>query len=297
MISPFILPDELLSVAASLENNSEHLIAKAVVRCAGEKKITLSDCRGAMALPGLGMKGEVKVDEKWMEVVVGREVLMNQIGMDIGPEIKKIGSKLAKTSSLFIAWDGKVQGIIQLSDALRRDAISTATILKRDNIEVGILSGDSRAVVDEIGKHIGAQFAFGELMPNEKVDKVRGIHGSGKTVLMVGDGINDAPALASADVGVALGSATDLTKENADVTIIGTQLAKIPWLLTLGKKTYRIIQWNLFWAFIYNIVGIALAALGILDPVVAALAMIASSVFIIFNSRRLNSFQRLAAND
>ena len=128
-------------------------------------------------------------------------------------------------------------------------------------------------------------------MPNEKVEKIHDFHTSGKNVLMVGDGINDAPALASADVGVALGSATDLTKENADITIIGTQLAKIPWLLILGKKTYRIIQWNLFWAFVYNIIGIALAAFGLLDPIVAAFAMIVSSVFIIFNSRRLNGIR------
>jgi Cu+-exporting ATPase len=181
-----------------------------------------------------------------------------------------------------------VRGIIQLGDTLRNSAIPTAALLEQNDIEVGILSGDSRAVVDEIGTQLRARFAFGEMMPREKVQKIHDIHASGKNVLMVGDGINDAPALASADVGVALGSATDLTKENADITIIGTQLTKIPWLLRLGKKTYKIIQWNLFWAFIYNIVGIALAAFGLLDPIVAAFAMIVSSIFIIFNSRRLN---------
>jgi Cu+-exporting ATPase len=263
-------------------------MGRGVVRYAKDNGIAFSECRNAIAIPGLGMKGDVLVDGRWTKVVVGRKILMTQIGADFDADVKRISAELSKISSLFVAWEGKVRGIIQLSDTLREGAIATVELLEQRNIEVGILSGDSRAVVDEIGKQIRARFAFGEMMPNEKVQKIRDIHSSGKNVLMVGDGINDAPALASADVGVALGSATDLTKENADITIIGTQLTKIPWLLRLGKKTYKIIQWNLFWAFIYNIVGIALAAFGLLDPIVAAFAMIVSSIFIIFNSRRLN---------
>ena len=291
VISPNMSPDKLLSIAASLENNSEHLMGKAVVRHAKGKNVPLSECRSVSALPGLGVRGEVNFDGRWTEVVVGRRILMAQIGADFDADVKRDGSDLSKTSSLFVAWEGKMRGIIQLSDTLRHGAISAAELLEQNNIEVGILSGDSGAVVGEIGKQLQARFAFGELMPNEKVEKIHDFHTSGKYVLMVGDGINDAPALASADVGVALGSATDLTKENADITIIGTQLAKIPWLLILGNKTYGIIQWNLFWAFVYNIIGIALAAFGLLDPIVAAFAMIVSSVFIIFNSRRLNGIR------
>ena len=291
VISPKILPEKLLSITAALENSSEHLLGKAVVRHAKDNGIVFMKCRNALAIPGLGVKGEVFVNERWTEVVVGRKILMTQIGADFDADIEKSNPELSKVSLLFVAWDGKVGGIIQLSDTLRSSAIPAAKLLEQNNIEVGILSGDSQAVVDEIGMQLRTRFAVGELMPNEKVQKIHDIHASGKIVLMVGDGINDAPALASADVGVALGSATDLTKENADITIIGTQLAKIPWLLILGMKTYRIIQWNLFWAFIYNIVGIALAVIGLLDPIVAALAMIVSSVFIIFNSRRLNKVQ------
>ena len=288
VISPMILPEKLLSITATLENFSEHLMGRGVVRYAKDNGIAFSECRNAIAIPGLGMKGDVLVDGRWMEVVVGRKILMSQIGVDFDADVKRISLELSKTSSLFVAWGGMVRGIIQLGDTLRNSAIPTAALLEQNDIEVGILSGDSRAVVDEIGTQLRARFAFGEMMPREKVQKIHDIHASGKNVLMVGDGINDAPALASADVGVALGSATDLTKENADITIIGTQLTKIPWLLRLGKKTYKIIQWNLFWAFIYNIVGIALAAFGLLDPIVAAFAMIVSSIFIIFNSRRLN---------
>jgi len=237
------------------------------------------------------MKGEVLAEGRWTEVVAGRRILMAKAGADFGRNKMLIETGSAKTSSLFVSWDGRVRGIIHLADTLRGSAIPAVALLVQNNIDVGILSGDSRAVVEDIAEQVRSRFAFGELMPDEKVEKIRGMCASGKSVLMVGDGINDAPALASADVGVALGSATDLTKENADITIIGTHLMKIPWLLNLGKKTYRTIQWNLFWAFIYNIIGIALAAFGLLDPIVAAFAMIMSSVFIIFNSRRLKSIQ------
>ena len=277
-----------LSTVASLERNSEHLMGKAVAQYASDKEIPLAVCRNVRTLPGLGMKGEVKMDGSWREVAVGRKDLMAQVSADLRTDTNINEEAVDNRSLLFAAWDGKVQGLIQVSDTLRKDAIPTAGSLRNDRIEVGILSGDSKAVVDRIGKEVQVDFAFGELMPGEKVQKINDIRASGRKVVMVGDGINDAPALAAADVGIALGSATDLTKENADITIIGTQLAKIPWLMVLGKRTHRIIQWNLFWAFIYNIVGIALAAFGLLDPILAAFAMIISSVFIIFNSRRLN---------
>jgi len=259
-----------------------------VAQYASDKEIPLAVCRNVRTLPGLGIKGEVKMDGSWREVAVGRKDLMAQVGADLRTDTNINEEAVDNRSLLFAAWDGKVQGLIQVSDTLRKDAIPTAGSLRNDRIEVGILSGDSKAVVERIGKEVQVDFAFGELMPGEKVQKINDIRASGRKVVMVGDGINDAPALAAADVGIALGSATDLTKENADITIIGTQLAKIPWLMVLGKRTHRIIQWNLFWAFIYNIVGIALAAFGLLDPILAAFAMIISSVFIIFNSRRLN---------
>jgi len=291
VIAPEVLPEELLSITATLENSSEHLMGKAVVRYTKERCIPLTECRNAASIPGLGMKGEVLAEGRWTEVVAGRRILMAKAGADFGRNKMLIETGSAKTSSLFVSWDGRVRGIIHLADTLRGSAIPAVALLVQNNIDVGILSGDSRAVVEDIAEQVRSRFAFGELMPDEKVEKIRGMCASGKSVLMVGDGINDAPALASADVGVALGSATDLTKENADITIIGTHLMKIPWLLNLGKKAYRTIQWNLFWAFIYNIIGIALAAFGLLDPIVAAFAMIMSSVFIIFNSRRLKSIQ------
>jgi Cu+-exporting ATPase len=274
-------------MAASLENNSEHLIGKAILSYAEEKNIPTGECRDVSAIPGRGITGEVKIDGQWKKVIVGNRKLLSESGFDVNLGLSD--SAAEGTGTLFVVCGGVFHGVIHISDTLRPDAISTVATLAEKNIQVGILSGDSQAIVDSLASQLHPRFSFGELLPNEKVDKLRKLRSEGKIVMMVGDGINDAPALSTADVGVALGSATDLTKENADVTIIGTQLAKIPWLLRLGEKTYRIIQWNLFWAFIYNIAGIVLAALGFLDPIIAACAMIASSVFIIINSRRLKA--------
>lgn len=282
--------NDLIAMAASLENNSEHLIGKAILSYAEEKNIPRGECRDVSTIPGRGIRGEVRIDGHWKKVIVGNRKLVTESGSEINIELSD--SAVEGTGTLFVACDGVVHGIIHVSDTLRPDAISTAATLLEKNIQVGILSGDSQAIVDSLASQLHPHFSFGELLPNEKVDELRTLRSEGKIVMMVGDGINDAPALSTADIGVALGSATDLTKENADVTIIGTQLAKIPWLLRLGEKTYRIIQWNLFWAFIYNIAGIILAALGFLDPIIAACAMIASSVFIIINSRRLSAFHQ-----
>ena len=281
--------DEMLSIAASVEDRSEHSLGKGIVLYAKHHKIALHDVRSVTAVPGLGIKGEVRFGRKWTEVVIGNVRLMEleRIAADAGVAFR--GSTDA--TSLFVALEGCISGQISFSDSLRTDAIASARLLSDEEIDVGILSGDNQTVVDTVGNRIGARYLFGELMPAQKVEKIRELRSLGKRVLMVGDGINDAPALASADAGVALGTAADVTKENADVTIVGTQLIKIPYLLKLGKKTYRIIQWNLFWAFIYNVVGIFLAAFGLLDPIVAALAMIVSSLSIILNSRRVGRIQ------
>jgi heavy metal translocating P-type ATPase len=278
-------PVELLSIAASLECNSEHLIGKAIVKYAADEKVPLYECRTARAIPGRGLEGEIRFQGKWKKVIAGNEKLM----IDFGVTRDVVSNDSVSAGMLFVAWDGTVQGVVHISDTLRSDAISAGKMLHERGVDVGILSGDIQSIVDSIGGRINAHYSFGGLLPKEKVEKIQMLRSGGRSVLMVGDGINDAPALASADVGVALGSATDLTKENADITIIGTRLERIPWLLQLGKKTYRIIKWNLFWAFVYNIVGILLAAFGLIDPILAALAMIISSVFIIFNSRRLNN--------
>jgi P-type E1-E2 ATPase len=153
-------------------------------------------------------------------------------------------------------------------------------------METVLLSGDSIVVTKSIADAVMMRQHFGELLPKDKIDKIETLKKSGTTI-MVGDGINDAPSLAAADVGITLASATDIAKESAHVTIVGDHLDKIPWMIDYSKKTLSVIRWNLFWAFGYNGIGIVLAAAGLLQPVIAALAMIISSLVIIMNSRRL----------
>ena len=285
----------ILSVAASLEKNSEHPIGKSIVRYAEERKIPFVQTRDVVAVPGGGIRGDVYLDEKWSAAAVGNAKFIEKMQIEIplslqirsGKVLKgSISQKEAKTI-LCVAVNGKLASIIEVSDSARPDAIESATAIHNDGNEIIVLSGDTNEIVTNVGQLIKADRVLGQLMPAEKVNAIRDLQEKSKIVLMVGDGINDAPALSASDVGVALGSATDLTKEHSDVTIMGTQLTKIPLLIHLGKKTYATIRWNLFWAFIYNCIGIILAALGLLDPIIAALAMIVSSVLIIANSRRL----------
>jgi Cu+-exporting ATPase len=275
----------LIAVTASVEKGSEHLMGKAIVRYAEEKRLMLHECRDAKVTPGQGIAGEVSIGGVWKNVRVGNRAFVGD------PASHGVAGTDERATS-YVAWDGQIQGSIRLSDELRPDAISTSKGLLEQEIHVVILSGDTQANVEIAGREIGTNEAYGGLLPAQKVERIHALRSEGRTVLMAGDGINDAPALAAADVGVALGSATDLTKENADVTIIGTKLSRILFLLRLGEKTYAIIRWNLFWAFIYNIAGILLAAFGFLDPILAALAMIVSSLLIIVNSRRLNAVSR-----
>lgn len=278
------LPErELVSVAASLEADSEHLIGKAIVSYAERENIGLHKARAVRRFPGRGIRGEVFIRGRWRDVAVGSKKMIAELGA-----ANDLPDSLAgDAGTVFVTVAGRVKGSIRMSDTLRPGAISTARVLLDDGLYLGVLSGDSQEVVDVIGSQLSVRDAVGGLLPEEKVEKIRSLRSQGKRVLMVGDGTNDAPALASADVGVALGSATDLTKENADITVIGTKLGKIVWLLRHGAKTYRIIQWNLFWAFVYNIAGIILAVFGFLEPILAAFAMIISSFLITVNSRRV----------
>jgi len=271
-------PEEFVAIVASLEQNSEHPLAHAIVDCALRNAAPLRETRNVAAIPGQGLRGEVRMNGEWKEVVVGTRKLFTHEKL---PETADAG-----TTIVYAGWDGRIQGAIELRDTVRVRARETVAALHRDGFQTILLSGDG----EEATKHVAEQTAipryFARQMPAEKAARVRELKSMG-TVIMVGDGINDAPSLATADVGMTLGSATDIAKESADVTIVGDHLEKIPVLLRYARRTLGTIRWNLFWAFSYNAVGIALAVVGLLSPVVAALAMIGSSLFIIMNSRRL----------
>lgn len=269
--------DDVLSIAASIERNSNHPIGRALVRYAAERGVPLQDSRNITVLPGKGVRGEVRVNGEWKEVFAGR------------PEMFGLQEKdgLGGTR-VYIGWDGAIRGEAVLSESVRQGAREAISRLRSQTIETVILSGDSDVATKRLADAVGISTVYSQLLPHEKVRILQSLQTRGTTV-MVGDGINDAPSLAAANVGITLGSATDIARESADVTIIGDHVEKIPWLIAYSRKVLRTITWNLLWAFGYNSVGIALAVVGILQPVIAAAAMILSSVFVIANSLRLRS--------
>ncbi|MEX2088344.1 MAG: HAD-IC family P-type ATPase, partial [Bacteroidota bacterium] len=271
-------------IAASLERDSEHVLSKAIVRHAREKNLTLFESRDVRAVPGLGVTGSVLVDGSWIGVLVGTGELMEREGLEMGDAPPLTESTDA--TRVYVAWGGSVRGSLELTDTLRQNAREVIGELKGMNIQTWMLSGDSEGVTRRIGDALGIAEAFGRLLPADKLETIRRLRSSGG-LMMVGDGINDAPSLAAADVGVTLGSATDIAKESADVTIIGDHLEKIPWLIQFSRRVLSTIRWNLVWAFGYNAVGMAFAIAGLLEPILAAVAMVLSSLFIIVNSRRL----------
>ena len=274
--------EEALSIAASLEQNSEHPIGQAIVRYARKRGATLREVRNAKAFPGKGIRGDVLINGEWKEVIVGtRELFPSYTSLDdLANESHTVGTRV------YIGWNDKIRASAELSDSIRKNAVETIEQLHSRKIETALLSGDSEKVTKQLADVVGIANAYGRLFPHDKFRILQSLKSRGVTV-MVGDGINDAPSLAAADVGITLGSATDIAKESADVTIVGNHLDRIPWLISYSKKTLHTIYWNLLWAFGYNAVGIALAVVGILQPVMAAGAMVVSSVFIIGNSMRL----------
>ena len=269
--------NKFLSFVASLEKNSEHPLGKAIVEYAERKEIATTDTRNVTAVPGVGVKGEVRVNGHWTEVLAGaRGMFPENFPM---PHVES-------ATTIFAGWDGAVQGSVTLQDTVRQNARTAVQELHNDGITTALLSGDTVEATETVQRETQVQSAYGKLTPADKLRIIESLKQDG-AVVMVGDGINDAPSLAAADAGVTLGSATDIAKESADVTILGDHLEKLPWLIRFSRKTLSTIKWNLFWAFAYNAVGIILAVIGLLHPIVAALAMVGSSLFIIVNSRRL----------
>lgn len=271
----------MLSMGASVGKNSEHSLSKALVRYAEELQLPFLAVSDVRVIPGLGVAGNVEVHGKWLNVVVGNEELMIQQNIVLREELPAIDG-----TCVYVGWDGALQGSIGLRDSLRRLAAETVAELHAMKLETYLLSGDSNGATQSVAAAVGIEAAFAKLLPDGKLGKIRSLSSAG-ALMMVGDGINDAPSLAAADIGVTLGSATDIAKESADVTIIGDHLEKIPWLIHFSRRVLSTIRWNLVWAFGYNAVGIAFAVAGLLEPILAAIAMVVSSLFIIVNSRRL----------
>jgi len=279
----------LLAIGASLAQPSEHVLSRSLVAAAVARGIPLYPTVGFENHPGLGMTGQVQIDGEGKWVWVGSRRWMKEKGLLFDPLIEAQSAQAASEgkSLVFCGWEGAVQGGFIFADRLRAEAAEGVFLLRREGLSLHLLSGDQKRAVEEIGRELPGCAVHAERLPHEKCEAIRRAKEGGETVAMVGDGINDAAALAGADVGIAIGSGSDVAKESADVSLVQTDLRKIAWLIRFTRPAFRTIKQNLFWAFFYNILGVGLAMAGMLQPILAALAMILSSLLVIWNSLRL----------
>jgi cation-transporting ATPase V/Cu+-exporting ATPase len=279
---------ETLATAAALEAGSEHPIAAAVVAAARQRALSLPPVEQFSARAGHGVSG--RIDGR--DVVVGRAVFLQQHGVTIPSELTATTERLAAEGNtvVLVAWDGQARGAIAVADTLKPSATQVVADLHAMGLDVAMLTGDNRRTAAAVAAQAGIDRVIAEVFPEDKVGEVRRLQAEGKTVAFVGDGINDAPALVQADLGIAIGTGTDVAIESSDITLMSGALEGVPSAIRLSRRTYRTIIQNLFWAFGYNTLMIPLAAFGILPPIAAGAAMGFSSVSVVANSLRLNRF-------
>ncbi len=283
----------LLQSAASVEANSEHPLAQAVVNKAKEEKIELLKTENFKAIFGKGV--EAQIDGK--RILVGRRLLMEENNIDISL-VEEIAGKLEGEGKtvMFAARDNQILGVIAVADTLKEKTKEAIDALHKMGYKLVMLTGDNKTTAEAIVRQIRIDEVLAEVLPDQKVDVVKNLQGGGKTkVVMVGDGINDAPALTQADVGIAIGSGTDIAIEAGAITLVSGELDALVNAIKLSRATFKIIRQNLFWAFFYNVIAIPVAAFGILatmiGPIIAAGAMAFSSVSVVLNSLRLRKIK------
>ncbi|MEK6548895.1 MAG: heavy metal translocating P-type ATPase [Nitrospirota bacterium] len=279
--------DKILQIAASAEQGSEHPIGKAIVKTAREANLALETPKDFAAVPGHGIRATVQ----GQPVRVGNLRLMETDGLSVSGlegEVARLAE--AGLTPMFVAVGASVVGVVAVADQVKEHAREAVAALKALGLEVVMLTGDNPRTAAAVAREVGIERVLAEVLPEAKAREVKRLQGEGKTVAMVGDGINDAPALAQADVGIAIGAGADVALEAADITLVGGDLRGVSAAIALSRATMRNIKQNLFWAFVYNIVLIPAAALGWLNPILAAGAMGASSVSVVSNALRLRFF-------
>ena len=278
--------EKLLYYAGSIENNSKHPLAHSLVKYVRSKMIRLEVPEKFEEIPGHGLKGTLK----GIEVILGNSKIMEKHSIDISPlkaEFKKLTEE--SKSIIYVAVKGKLAGIIAAADPIKETTYGAVKDLKDQGFELIMLTGDNKKTAEKIAKKLNIETFIAEVLPGEKTDKIIELQKQGEKVAMVGDGINDSPALTQADLGIAMGNGTDIAIEASDITIVKGDLLAVSNAIRLSRYTIKTIKQNLFWAFIYNSIGIPLAALGLLNPMIGALAMSFSSVSVVTNSLRLRN--------
>jgi Cu+-exporting ATPase len=280
--------EEILRLAAIAEKGSEHPLAEAIIRKANMMGLTILEAEDFEAIPGHG----VKVSIEGKEILIGNRRLMKDKGIVIGDkEAVILGLEEKGNTVMIVAEDNKLRGFIAVADTLKENAEEVVRGLKNEGIQVVMLTGDNERTARAIGAKVGIDRIIANVLPGDKAKVIKELQAEGKVVAMVGDGINDSPALAQADIGIAIGSGSDIAKETGGIILVKDDLRDVIKSIKLSKATMKKIKQNLFWALFYNTAAIPIAALGLLNPIIAAAAMAISSLSVVSNSALLKAIK------
>ncbi|MCE3249073.1 MAG: ATPase [Geminicoccaceae bacterium] len=285
--------DELLRLAASLERGSEHPLAEAIVAAAQERKLELTEAVDFEAMTGKGVRGRVDGSA----VALGNAKLLDTLGISVGDAAREADERRSEGETvMFVVVDGEIAGLIGVADPIKETTPAALQSLHAEGVRIVMLTGDNRRTAEAVARKVGIDQVEADVLPEQKHEVIERLRGEGRVVAMAGDGVNDAPALAAADVGVAMGTGADVAVESAGVTLIRGDLQGIAKARRLSAATMRNIKQNLFFAFAYNVLGVPIAAgvlypvIGmLLSPIIAAAAMSLSSVSVIGNALRLRT--------
>ncbi|SJM63649.1 cation-translocating P-type ATPase [Gulosibacter sp. 10] len=283
---------ELLHLAGSVERGSEHAIARAIEESARRQTTGLQTPEDFSAHPGLGASARIGASR----VLIGNEALMHEHAVELGPAAREASETADENgyTAVFVAEDGELIGVLTLTDAIKPNAERAVSLLQSQGLETVLLTGDSTPAARRVAVALGIDRVHAGVLPSQKAEVIRELQGRGEQVAMVGDGINDAVALATADLGLAVVAGTDIALKAADIILVRDDLLVIPDAIAIARKTLRTIRTNLVWAFGYNVAAIPLAALGLLNPLIAAGAMSLSSIFVVYNSLRIQRVRGLS---